>query len=191
MKNKDLSNHFFHDAKDFLHRYDTLKESYTATTVASQRAKLFIDLRFALECILKSLIAYYNSTETPPKNHKINELLGKIDNKQRIPNCSFTFFKDNKRILDEDLNVSLRYRGETWALKNGTSTQNNKQRNGQGNYYATIGSEDWLDDLEKHIRKVCDQHNTTLQSHSAVVSGTDIKDKIFISDENSVLETNS
>jgi len=144
--NKDISNYFLTDARDYLSRYNILKEN---STHLGSRSKLLIELLFAIECSLKSLI-FLESKE----NEKLTYEKIKSHNFTKLYNLLNPNSKSNyKKIIKEDLSeyyVHIRYQLESeidFRNKNGVLAKK---------YYSTIANFNWLDNIYKQIKQFID-----------------------------------
>lgn len=131
---KDIAEYFISDSKEFLFRYEKLREFQTQI---SNRSKLMIDLMFAMECSLKALIfieSEENEKETYKKikTHHLKQLIQKVDN-SKIPKVV--------ELINENIdlyNVSSRYTLE--------ANINVRENGALGRlYYETIADFNWLD----------------------------------------------
>ncbi len=166
--NIEVANDFFHDAEDFLNRYSLTVEHFYA--IKSKRMKLFLDLRMGAECILKAYAAYFLMKDSPSGDvisrvksyrHKIPQMVNDV--KSFIPVEDWQRFEPYVEQLSA-LPVSLRYR-----LDGADFRQMNENF-----YYATVGSDLWLDSLQDAIRKLTKALDTHLISHSRILSGADL-----------------
>ncbi len=166
--NIEVANDFFHDAEDFLNRYSLTVEHFYA--IKSKRMKLFLDLRMGAECILKAYAAYFLMKDSPRRDvisrvesyrHKIPQMVNDV--KSFIPVYEWQRFEPYVEQLSA-LPVSLRYR-----LDGADFRQLNENF-----YYATVGSDLWLDSLQDAIRKLTKALDTHLISHSRILSGADL-----------------
>lgn len=135
--NTDIAQFFITDSKQFLFRYQKLREFQHEI---SSRSKLLIDLVFATECILKALI-FLESQEDEKKTykkiktHNLNKLCDLILGKTGISRLEF-FLSQNPALY----NVSSRYTLEAHI--------NFRENNVLGeHYYSTIASTQWLDNF--------------------------------------------
>jgi len=69
--NIEVSDDFFNDALDFVRRFDLTFEECFA--IKSKRAKCFIDLRMAYECILRAVIVYFEGDNDRESNINLIE----------------------------------------------------------------------------------------------------------------------
>jgi hypothetical protein len=166
--NIEIANDFFHDCLDFLHRYRLTGDAFYA--IKSKRLKLFLDLRMAAECVLKAVIAYHLAPQTTRDSvichverfsHKICKLAA--DAQAQLEPETWSGIAPFIEALDA-LPVGLRYR-----LDGSDFRELNEEF-----YYATVGSDEWLDQLYSAVKLVADSLNVKLQSHSRVISGSEL-----------------
>lgn len=139
--NKEISNYFLTDAKDYLKRYQILKES---STHIGLRSKLLIELLFSIECSLKSLI-FFESNEDEKKTydkiftHKIDKLVNMLSENSK---------NEYKKLVTSELNnytVGIRYQ-----LESEIDFRNEKGILAE-KYYDTIANFIWLDNTSIQI----------------------------------------
>lgn len=171
--NVEVANYFFHDCLDFLHRYKVTVDAFYA--IKSKRLKLFLDLRMAAECVLKAVAAYHLADDTSRGaairhverfSHKIAKLAA--DTQIRLEPETWARFEPFVEQLDA-LPVSLRY-----CLDGGDFRELNEDF-----YYATVGSDEWLDGLYRVVKLISDSLNVMLQCHSRLLSGAELVDEIL------------
>jgi len=134
---KEIAEYFISDSKEYLFRYQKLKEYQTQI---SNRSKLMIDIIFSIECSLKALI-FIESTEDEKatykkiKTHNLKYLFDLVSNKSE--------FSELEQLLNENIelyDVSSRYTLE--------ANINFRENNILGElYYDTIANFLWLDNL--------------------------------------------
>jgi len=146
--NKDISDLFLSDARDFLIRYQNLKESATHIGL---RSKLFVELLFALECSLKSLIfieSQLDEKETYKKvkklSHKIEYLISNLKPEshtkfQELITIDLNYYKVFNRYLVES---ELVFREDVGILGK--------------HYYSTIANFVWMDEIYSQIKTFID-----------------------------------
>lgn len=141
--NEKISEMFLCDAKDFLVRYNILKENATHIGL---RAKLLIELLFSIECALKSLI--YFESEVDEKTtyckihtHKLSKLVGLLNAQSKYEYDKLITTKINHFIVDirYQLESEIDFRNEYGVLDK--------------KYYDTIANFDWLNNLSMQIAK--------------------------------------
>ncbi|MBP1618729.1 MAG: hypothetical protein H6Q14_2556 [Bacteroidetes bacterium] len=137
--NEDIAIFFLSDSREYLKRYEHLKEFQTEI---SNRSKLLIDIVFSFECSLKALIfieSLTNESETYKKVRKCGHDLSKLINEVDTEYISGIKSKIDDNI--EHFSISSRY----------TLEANIYFRNSVGAlddlYYSTIADFIWLDDL--------------------------------------------
>lgn len=138
--NADVANFFLSDSKEYLKRYEHLKEFQTGIP---NRSKLLIDIVFSFECSLKALIFLESLTDksnvvykkVKQCGHDLSKLINEVDS-ENIPEI--------KSIIDnniEHFSISSRY----------TLEANIHFRNSAGAlddlYYSTIDNFIWLNNL--------------------------------------------
>ena len=139
--NKEISEFFLTDARDYIKRYEILKEN---STHIGLRSKLLIELLFAVECSLKSLI-YLESQEDEKKTydkiltHKIDKLVNMLSEDSK---------NEYKKLIPIKINhfvVGIRYQLESeidFRDENGILVKK---------YYNTIANFAWLDEISTQI----------------------------------------
>lgn len=139
--NSEFSSFFLSDARDYLNRYGILKKNATHLGL---RSKLLVELLFALECSLKSLI-YLESKEDEKKTyHKI--FTHNIDKLVQL--LSKTSKKEYSKLITIDLSnfiVGIRYQLESeidFRTEDGILGKK---------YYSTIANFIWLDKVSIQI----------------------------------------
>lgn len=146
--NKDISDMFLSDARDFLTRYQNLKESATHIGL---RSKLFLELLFAVECSLKSLFfieSQLDEKETYKKvkklSHNIEALISNLKPESQIKfheliTLDLNFYRVFNRYLVES---EIVFREDVGIL--------GKQ------YYSTIANFVWMDKIYSQIQTLID-----------------------------------
>lgn len=139
--NVEISEMFLSDAKDYLNRYEILKEK---STHIGLRSKLLLELLFAFECSLKSLI-FLESSENEKKTYdKI--ITHKIDNLVKL--LSISSKNELEKLLTVKIhhfNVGIRYQLESEIdFRNESGVLDEK-------YYNTIANFKWLDEFSTQI----------------------------------------
>lgn len=172
LQNIEIANDFFHDSLDLLHRYRLTIDHFDS--IKSKRFKLFLDLRMATECILKAYAAYFLMKELPRKEvinrvegfgHKIKKMAEIVEGS--VKNEVWEKFSPFVEQL-EFLPVGLRYRLDGMDFR---------QVN-EAFYYKTIGSNLWLNALHDATKKLADELNQYLVTHSRLLSGKELLDEI-------------
>lgn len=171
--NVEVANDFFHDCLDFLHRYRLTVEAFYA--IKSKRLKLFLDLRMAAECVLKAVAAYNLAEDTSREavirhverfSHKIAKLA--VGTQACLEPETWASLEPFIEKLDA-LPVGLRYR-----LDGSDFRELNEEF-----YYATAGSDEWLDQLYSAVKLVSDSLNMKLQGHSRLISGAELLEELL------------
>ena len=168
----EVSNHFFHDARDFFIRYKHCMESEGPLfyTPRSMRTKSFIDLRMGVESILKSLICYFENADRQGKTlinwiEKYRHDIGKMVKKVRphLPEDIVENYEEDILKMD-GLPIGLRYRLDAWDF-----------RDSREDYYSdTIGSDYWLNRIKEALSKLIEFSNENLKSHSRIVTSSEL-----------------
>ena len=165
-RNIEVSQDFFTDCEDLLVRFDRMFGSFFS--LKSRRFKCFNDLRSAYECILKGAVAYGQPRDSDRKHlirsverfgHRISDLESAI-----APDFAHALLIEPKGDTLDQLPVGLRY-----TLDGFDFLEAQEQL-----YYATIGSDSWLEELRSYIGRVCDSLGSELSKHSGVISVSDI-----------------
>lgn len=168
-----VASDYYHDAEDFLHRYRLTVDHFYA--VKSKRFKLFVDLRMAAECALKSCIVYNTCKGISRKDvvakvegysHSINKI--RRDAEPFLDKVQFSSLDKFLTDLD-DLKVGLRYRLDGMDFR----------EINEDFYYKTIGDDDWLDGLHGSIRLVSMDVGKKLSSHSRIVPSGELLNEIL------------
>ena len=173
-----VANDFFHDSLDFLHRYRITVEHFFV--IKSKRLKLFLDLRMAAECILKAYSAYFYMRElsrdkviqeVENHRHKIGEMAAIV--RPCVEPSIWERFNQFVESLD-CLPVGLRYQldGADFRKVN------------ENFYYETVGSDAWLDALHGATKLLADTLDKQLQTHSRVVSVSEIMSELMAPQHN-------
>jgi hypothetical protein len=165
-RNIEGSQDFFTDCEDLLVRFDRMVGSFFS--LKSRRFKCFNDLRSAYECILKGAVAYGQPRDSDRKHlirfverygHRISSLESAIP-----PDLACALLIEPKGDTLDQLPVDLRY-----TLDGFDFLEAQEQL-----YYATIGSDSWLEKLRSYIGRVGDSLGSELSRHSGVISVSDI-----------------
>jgi hypothetical protein len=163
----ELAGNYSDDAADFFHRYRVTfySQEVDYQGIKSRRAKAYVDLRMALEALLKATLclrAPYSLAGKPLVNkirrysHDIDQLRKdalkgiKLNNKQAtaISKCNIA-------------PVDLRYQFDAMNFR----VPNDK------NYYETIGSSDWLKTIEDFVHQGLRRLRTALGRRSKIKTG--------------------
>lgn len=178
---KKLAEYFLTDARDFVDRYNKLKESATHIGL---RTKLVIDLMFSLECALKSL--FILETDLPDKEayKKLKSLshdIKKIANELSIESQAkfnkmvkieyYSICKVHQRYMLESEKV---FRGEFGALGE--------------KYYQTINDHRWRESFADQIKTFIEYVETKNPHELKTISFSEIDIKKTISDFKSLKE---
>ena len=163
----ELAGNYADDAADFFHRYRVTfySQEVDYQGVKSRRAKAYVDLRMALEALLKATLCLRSPYSLAGKplvtkirrySHDIDQLRQdalkglKLDDKQTkaISKCNIA-------------PVDLRYQFDAMNFR----VPNDK------NYYQTIGSSDWLKTIEDFVQVGLKKLRTALGRRSKIVTG--------------------
>lgn len=176
--NIDVSNDFYHDSLDLFDKYKAcyFNEAINFQSVKSKRMKCFIDLRMAVESVLKSYAAYYlhadlNGKKLVKRIERYKHFVEKIYNNcaEHLPTAQQETCK-NYCLQLKDLPVGLRYRLDCMDFLYAQEKL----------YYQTIGNESWLDGLEKLVDVLIKDIGHTLSTHSQVIDGSSLNfDEVF------------
>lgn len=163
----ELADHYARDAADFLHRY---RLTFYSTEVdyqgiKSRRAKAYVDLRMALEALLKAtfcLRAPYSLSGKP----LVVSIRGYSHDVDRLRADALRRFNVDKKYIAAISKcniapVDLRYQFDAMNFR----VPNDK------NYYDTIGSTVWLATIEEFVRVGLKRVQSALGRRSKVVPG--------------------
>lgn len=163
-----VANDFFHDSLDFLQRYRITLDSFYA--VKSRRFKLFLDLRMAAECVLKAYAAYHLMNDLNREavirraesyGHKIKSMAQAVES--YVAEDTWAEFNPFVEPLNA-LPVGLRYRLDGMDFR----------EMNESFYYQTIGSDTWLEKLHDATKRLTDELNERLMTHSRILSGSEL-----------------
>ena len=178
----EVADHFYHDAIDLHARYRVCEASENPEFYSrkSRRFKCFVDLRMAMESALKSVVVYYCHFDTEGEKlvnkvenyrHHIDKLIKKA--LEHLPKD----LQDKTRTLCVELDqlpVGLRYRLDGMYFKE----MNEKL------YYATVGSDAWMEDTSSTIKSIADFIGKELSKESRILSGEALWEKLFAPEYN-------
>ena len=161
-----VANDFFKDGTELLSRYKLVFEKQFA--IKSWRLKCFIDLRMSCECFLKALAAYHEDKDLERKaviqkveayRHDVKKLAQDISG-----HLSADLWEELQPYTEalNGLPVGLRYALDGYDFITAREDE----------YYATIGSDDWLDSFYEALIKTQGVLNEKLQQHSGVYSAS-------------------
>ena len=172
-----VSNHFYHDAIDLHARYLVCEASDSPEfySLKSRRMKCFIDLRMAMESVLKAVVTYYCYSDKQGEKlvkkienyrHHIEKLIGKA--LEYLPEeCRERTDALCKQM--DSLPVGLRYRLDVMDFK----------INNEKLYSDTVGSDDWMKDTSETIKSIADFIGKELSKESRILSGSELKKEYF------------
>lgn len=162
--NKKISEMFLTDARDYLKRYEILKEK---STHIGLRGKILIELLFAVECALKSLIfieSEFDEKTTYHKihTHKLHTLINMLSAQSKNEYDKIVTTKINHFI------VGIRYQLESVIdFTNEHGVLDKK-------YYNTIANFEWLDNLSFQISNFIDYIEVTNPFEIEIISFSEI-----------------
>lgn len=168
-----VANDFFKDGAELLSRFKAIFEKCFA--IKSWRMKCFIDLRMSCECFLKAIRVYHENPELDRKaaikkvesyGHKVTELA-----RDSSSHLSPELWKELKPYTEAlvTLPVGLRYALDGYDFISAR----------EDDYYATIGSDGWMDGFAKVLEKVKNEINEELQGHSGIYGMAALKEEIL------------
>lgn len=127
------------------------------------------------ECVLKALIACHLPQETSREeaikkvegySHKMTKLA--TDAKAHVETDKWAAIDAFIDQLDA-LPIGLRYQLD----------ENDFRELNEDFYYATVGSDDWLEQLHDAVKVVADSLDSKLQSHSRILSGDELFEELM------------
>ncbi|MHC2842816.1 hypothetical protein [Bradyrhizobium diazoefficiens] len=163
----ELAGNYSDDAVDFLHRYRVTfySQEVDYQGIKSRRAKAYVDLRMALEALLKAILCLRSpySLAGKPLVDSIRRYSHDID---RLKRAAFRGIKLNEgqAMAIAKCNVApvdLRYQFDAMNFR----VPNDK------NYYDTIGSSAWLKTIEEFVQVGLKRLRLALGRRSKVVTG--------------------
>lgn len=163
---------FVIDACDYLARFrcSFYSDQVNFQDIKSRRLKAFIDLRLAIEAILKALIALRQPTGLAGKvlvravekhGHKLSPAWSEV---VKLWKFSKTSSMDSLIADCDQLPLGLRY----------TLDARDFLVNREEVYYRTVGSNKWIQRLEQTISRTCERLNQLLACRSRILSAADI-----------------
>ena len=172
----EVSDHFYHDSCDLLCRFESSfdGDSITFYSVKSRRMKCFVDLRMAMESILKAYSSYYCHSDISGQ-----KIVQKIENyrhhvEKLLPKCSGyipdVWQQDCIKYCDDlsKLPVGLRYKLDVMDF----IYQNEEL------YYATIVNDAWMRGLKDNISGITEHIGDVLSKESKILSGKEVWEKL-------------
>lgn len=157
--NEQIAKDFLTDSKDFLIRYNILKEQSIAGH-QGLRSKLLVDLLFSAECSIKALVFLtlredVNSIYKKICTHTLKTLLSILPNKEKT---------ECEKFLDSDFisfSIENRYLVEVYKTfrPNGALDKH---------YYDTIANPTWFDDVSNKLEEL---HNYVWKKVKVPVEG--------------------
>ena len=169
----ELADAYWRDAQDYLQRYQFTVNSDERDywSIKSRRMKAYIDLRFAIETILKSKICLSTGAGTSGEDvlrelralgHNIGALVQRSglaltdDLAQALASC-------------ERAPVHWRYEAEAREAR----------AQDERDYYATVGDDAWMRKVETFAENQVKAIDQELKSYSGIVSGSELLDEIM------------
>lgn len=169
----DVAGWFAKDAADYLARFRCCfySEKYDFQSVKSRRLKTFVDLRGAVEALMKAFIALRQPyllggkplvAKVEGYGHRLDVLFVEVQKLWRLQDAPRV-----SKLIDDctRLPIGLRYTLDAMDLLQAHEDL----------YYSTVGSEAWMSDLELAISTGRDRLQRILDRRSRIVSGSDIK----------------
>jgi hypothetical protein len=170
-----LAHYYWEDARDYLKRYRVLfhNAEFDFQGIKSRRVKCYIDLRMALEAILKAGLCL-KSKWSDGGEPLIKRIKGYSHNIGKLQAEALKGFKIDKAVLDaiarcDTAEIVLRYQVEAAAFREGDDRD----------YYATIGSDKWLDTIEAFVGDAATQIGKRLNKFSKPVDARTLIAKIL------------
>jgi len=176
-----MSSCFYQDGVDLLEL--VLQGDRSTRAHRSYQAKLFVNLRMAIECFLKSMIiSLSDQSETPEQayncakksGHDLVTLLNKVRDRTK---GKTPLIRKSTKLLVRDLDrlgVGLRYKADVTAALLAESFYESVSMTGQ--FSSTVGSIDWLRKVLEHSRYLSEKtlkiHSSRFSRHKAML-GTD------------------
>jgi hypothetical protein len=170
-----LAHHYWEDARDYLKRYKILfhSQEFDFQSIKSRRVKCYIDLRLAVEAVLKSALCLQSgwSDSGEPLVKRIKSYGHNIG---KLQADALKRLKIDKELVEtinrcDTAEIVLRYQVEAVAFREGDDRD----------YYATIGSDKWLDTLEAFVAKAVEQIGKRLSKFSKPVDARTLTAKIL------------
>ena len=137
--------------------------------------KCFIDLRMSCECFLKAVQVYHEDSALDRKaaikkvesyGHKVTELAR--DASIHLSPELWSKLEPYSEAL-EKLPVGLRYALDGYDFISAR----------EDDYYASIGSDDWMDGFSSVLNLMKTELNEKLQGHSGIYGLTALKDEVL------------
>jgi hypothetical protein len=163
----ELANHYYKDAADFLNKYQLAwySKELNFQGIKSRRMKVYVDLLMATETLLKAIVSlrsrYDNAGEPLVRelrrfNHCVSALAETALRKLKNADTALELLR-----RCDDAPVTFRYDFEA------TSARERDQQI----YYATVGNDKWLGDLEQFVSTGVARLGKTLSRRSRIVEG--------------------
>jgi hypothetical protein len=163
----ELAGNYADDAADFFHRYRVTfySQEVDYQGIKSRRAKAYVDLRMALEALLKATLCLRFPYSLAGKalvkairrySHDIDQL-----RQDALKGIKLNDRETNAITKCNIAPVDLRYQFDAMNFR----VPNDK------NYYDTIGSSDWLKTIEEFVQVGLKRLRTALGRRSKIVTG--------------------
>ena len=159
----EVADRFFTDADDLLSRYRlTFERDYARK---SRRLKCYIDLRLAVECLLKGTLAYHFDPGADRQQvieyvqrwqHKLDRLFGECA--EHLPESLASGLPSVIADMGS-LPIGLRYALDAYDFIEAREAV----------YYKTVGSDGWMKRLEELVSEFRENLNAKLQTHSGII----------------------
>ena len=163
----ELAGNYADDAADFFHRYRVTfySEEVDYQGIKSRRAKAYVDLRMALEALLKATLCLRSpySSAGKPLVTKIRKYSHDIDQlrKDALKGIKLSDAQATAISKCNIAPVDLRYQFDAMNFR----VPNDK------NYYDTIGSTSWLKTIEDFVQVGLRRLRSALGRRSKIVTG--------------------
>ena len=149
---EQIAKEFLSDSNDFLLRYEILKER-SLSGQKGLRSKLLVDLLFAAECSLKSLIFLLsiedvNAIYKKICTHDLDKLLNKLPIEENKNCCKF--LEENFR----KYKIENRYSMEVYKTFQGILDEK---------YYNTIASPEWFSNMYSNLKDMNEYISTIIK----------------------------
>jgi len=168
----EVADHFYNDSLDLLNRFNYLfnGDSIMFSSIKSRRMKCYVDLRMAMESILKAYTVYYCHADLSGEKlvrqvesyrHHVEKIIAIC--MEHLPSDELKpceIFCDKLK----DLPVGLRYRLDVMDFINSNESL----------YYSTIGNDSWIDTLYENIKNLAQYLGVVLSKESKIVSGEEL-----------------
>lgn len=174
----DVAEHYYKDTVDFLNRFILCWDSdrYDFQSVKSKRFKAFIDLRMALECVLKSICSYkihheLSGRELVDRMKKYGHYIGKSTSaiSSLLNRETYSWLSETAKLCDSNLPVDIRYRFDAFDFR----------QNDEEVYYKTIGDDRWLITFYEKTEELKKYIGSELSKESRIFNSTELRDLVL------------